>query len=166
MGGRPPKTPTAILEARGSKRAKERRDAELILPSGCPPCPPSIKGEGARLWADICATFAPVGGLAATDWPSLTALCRTYQAWWEAEEYVSEHGAYYDINQGGQKIRAERPEARRARQLLAELRPHFIQYGLSPASRANVTVPAGRPKPSVKKDAEDGGDVRRAVFGE
>jgi P27 family predicted phage terminase small subunit len=167
MAGKgPPRTPTSILEARGSKRAAERRAVEVALPPGCPTCPVEMGVAGRDCWDQVCATLVPVGALSEGDRLALGVLADTYQQWFDAKEVVRLKGATYEIEQGGQRLVVERPEAKRAKMLLPELRQWFAQFGFTPASRAGLSIPTGRPKPSVKKDAEPGGDVRRAVFGD
>lgn len=161
----PARVPTAMLKARGSILAAGRAATEMVLPAGCPECPDYFGAAARECWAYVCEMLTPVGALSNADRMALTVLADTYQQWSDAAAHVRKHGATYEMDQGGQQIRAESPEARRAKQLAGELRLQFAQFGLTPSGRAGLSLPAGRPKPTASTPSKPGASVKDRVFG-
>lgn len=166
MGRRgPAKTPTAVLLARGSDVGRDRAASEVALPPGCPECPADFGASARECWQYVCEALVPVGALSQADRMALIVLADMYQQWTDASAHVRKHGATYEMDQGGQKIRAESPEARRSKQLAGELRLQFAQFGLTPSGRAGLSLPAGRPKPTASTAAKPGDSIKARVFG-
>jgi phage terminase small subunit len=85
MGKRGPQpTPTKILAARGSWRAKVRHD-DLELPAGTPRKPAWLKGEAAKEWKRVTAELSKAGVLADIDQTALAQYCAYWAMW--LEEY-------------------------------------------------------------------------------
>src|SRR5947209_513230 len=73
MGQRgPAPTPTPILDARGSWRAKGR-DGEVQLPVKAPTCPAFLPDEAKDEWKRQCALLPQMGVLAEVDRAALAA---------------------------------------------------------------------------------------------
>lgn len=77
MGKRgPQKTPTAILEKRGSWRAKTRKDEAVA--DGLPECPVWLKGEARKHWFSISQKLANMGITGEVDEDKLAMYCTFY----------------------------------------------------------------------------------------
>ena len=110
MGRRGPQpTPTKVLQARGSWRAKTRGDEPQVEP-GRPPRPRWIAPKGKKLFDELAVYLEDIGVMTQLDGLALGLLC---DAW---SDYVEN------------KTRENR------KHLLLLLR----EFGLSPASRASV----------------------------
>ncbi len=122
----PQPTPTAILKARGSWRAKVRADEPSPEP-GRPACPTWIVGEARKEWRRIIGELSACGILARVDRAALAIYCESYRDFVEGvRQRASLSDGEYD---------------RRFKRLLSALR----EIGLSPASRSGVKTLAKRP---------------------
>lgn len=147
MGKRgPAKTPTAVLERRGSWRAKTRKGEPE--PTTCELTPPAwLEGEGLTLWADLVPELVRCGIAKRTDRLTLAMLCDTYAAWREEKRTVAEHGLTDSTTNGNTVQRVEVGQMNRDRDVLIKLAKEF---GLTAASRAGVdATPEG---PANSKD--------------
>jgi phage terminase small subunit len=79
----PKKTPTAILEKRGSWLAKTR-DGEPIVDAGYPPCPDWIKGEAREIWDRIVPELVNLGVMTKLDGFAFSRYC-VYSVLWLKE---------------------------------------------------------------------------------
>jgi len=120
-GGRP--TPTAILERRGSWRAKTRpKEPQPEL--GIPPCPKILKGYAKRTWTEMCRELDAIGILTTVDGKALARYCRGWAVWCAMVEDETP-----DLD--GKRFEAEM-------RLSERLLKFEIQFGLTPASRPSV----------------------------
>ena len=128
MGNRgPSKTPTAILEKRGSWRAKVR-NGEPVANVGCEP-PSWLNGEALRAWHELEPRLRNMGVVSDIDWRILARYC-TYWVLWLKE--LSKDGRF------------ETDMERYANQLTKMER----ELGLTPSARASLSVN----EPNKQKD--------------
>lgn len=130
----PSPTPTPILKARGSWRAKER-GGEPSPALETPSCPSWLKGESRREWQRQCAQLRRLGILAKCDRAMLAAYCAAWGEFVEAQAWVEENG-FTAVSPNGCRILEPMVGVRnRAVERLIKLADRF---GFSPAARARV----------------------------
>lgn len=126
----PQRIPTAILEARGSRRVGERA-GEPRLPVEKPSCPAFLKGEARKEWARVTRELVRMGVLAKCD----RALLATYCVYW-AE--LVELAALARDEQLTAKARWRLGiQLQRTVEMMVKLADRF---GFSPAARARLAV--------------------------
>lgn len=154
MGRRGPKpTPTSILRARGSWRAKTR-SREPQPPRARPTCPRWLRPDAKRTWRALVPQLQAMGVLAGIDRNALAQYCTVFARWREAEEFLQKHGPIIVLrNKDGEMIRyIDRPEVDRAKGLLSLLQQIGSRFGLTPADRVALSMPSpkGRQQPASK----------------
>ena len=119
----PRKTPTAILEKRGSWRAGSRGGEPAAIP-GTPKKPAFVTGKAALYWKRTVALLAGMGVLTAIDGIALAIYCVYLDKWVveitkgpEEEQFLSDQKMYLKEIHHGEK-----------------------SFGLSPADRAGIIV--------------------------
>ncbi len=146
MGKRgPAPTPTPILEARGSWRAKGR-EGEASFGKGVPECPAWMPAEGRSEWDRLTEQLAAAGLLQQVDWNLLSAYCEVW----------SDYVRIVKATKGMSVIRCIALGLLAAkRKAVADLHRLAQQFGFSPASRTRVQGATG---------GEGEGDTRSQKF--
>ena len=136
MGRRgPPPTPTPILEARGSWRAKAR-DGEPRLPLSAPACPGWLSAEAKEEWRRQIAQLKQMGCIARCDRAALSIYC---EAWAEFERATRQL-------EGGMLIAAGKDDSEIAPHPLMAIRDRAAdrvlklarEFGFTPSSRTQL----------------------------
>src|SRR5580765_2397007 len=97
MGARgPAPTPTAILQLRGSWRAKTRT-GEPQPQRGKPKCPKSFNREQTTTWRRLCRMLDQMNILTAVDGHQLERYCIYLCRWRACEEFIARNGISYPI---------------------------------------------------------------------
>lgn len=120
MGKRgPQKTPSAVLEKRGSWRSKARKDEPIYDLAGDFSVPKELTAEGKKLWRKILPMVIGQGVLTQADIASFTRYCIYWQMW---------------------KRLIANPESSVAEIMKLETAILKLeqQFGLTPASRPNI----------------------------
>jgi phage terminase small subunit len=133
----PARVPTKILEARGSTLTYKRDSrTEPPLDPAMPPCPPWVQGKARAWWKKISPQLAAVGLLTEIDGVMLGALADALADYLEAKDPKAT------------SLRARR-----------EARKHLVQlareFGLSPSSRAGLSLPRETPPHGNSSEAKD-----------
>lgn len=178
MGRRgPPPTPTPILEARGSWRAKLNRDEPRPKP-GAPPAPKGLTDPERKVWRALVRTLGDMGVLTTADGGVMERYCRFLVRWRACEEFVAKNGMTYPLKAGpgatggpptggfvgrlpdGTYIVgwAEFAQLRESHRLDKALKQIEDRLGLSPAARTRLTAADGAGPKLHGGDASDGGD--------
>ena len=148
MGKRgPAKTPTAILEKRGSWLAKTRTD-EPQFEDGIPECPDWLRPEAKEAWERLIPRLAAVPGLLkAVDENALSRYCQTWAKWRECENFLAKHADTYTIKGRNDKVTgvAQHPQVNTAIKLDAALFAMEKQFGMTASARAGLTVSDAAP---------------------
>jgi P27 family predicted phage terminase small subunit len=137
MGQRGPKpTPTAVLEQRGSWRAKNRKDEPVA--EGKPRCPQWLTGDAKRVWRQLMPKLHASGVAGEIDRNALARYCQLFVRWKELEQYIAEKGTVYPVkNKDGVTVdMKELPHVARASKLADQLLKLEQQFGMTPAARA------------------------------
>jgi P27 family predicted phage terminase small subunit len=143
--GRPP-VPTAILEARGSRRAQGRR-AEPRPQVEAPACPAWLSKEAKAEWRRQVKALVAMGVVAKCDRALLAVYCEAWGEFVQAAEAIGKSGLLIK-DPDGDKLR---------RNPLLTVRDHAAerllklaaQFGFSPAARTRVQAVAGGRKPDA-----------------
>lgn len=139
MGKRGPKpTPTSLLVARGSWRAKKRA-GEPDPGRGRPRCPLWLLPEARAMWGRIAPQLDRMGVLTTADGQALAQYCQTWAKWREAEEFCAANGQTYGDAKGVIRLY---PQAKQAMQLSESLGRLGARFGLSPSDRVGLPVTA------------------------
>ena len=139
MGRRgPQKTPTAILDRRGSWRAKARKN-EPKPKSGRPRWPKQLKGmaQAEAEWNRILPLLEAMGVLATADRALLVAYCVAWQNFCEAASDVQLSGPTSRTSNGNL---VTNPNFSALCKCADQMQRLGREFGLSPASRAGVTA--------------------------
>lgn len=142
MGERgPARTPTRLLDLRGSWRAKLRKD-EPQPDRSRPQCPRWLRTEAKRAWKRLVPQLEAMGVLARCDRNALARYCQTFAKWRECEEWLMQNGSVFPIKDGsGQPVGlGEFPQVARAMRLGEQLLRLEKQFGLTPSARAGLAI--------------------------
>lgn len=125
----PSKTPTAVLKARGSWRAKEREkeggEPEVEPLEDFPPAPERLSAAGRQIWNDVVPKIQRMRILSESDLNSLAVYCDLHDLYWN----------------GGDKLK-----------IAPQLRNYAREFGLTPSARASVKVLDGKAKKQESKE--------------
>lgn len=155
MGKRgPPPTPTAILELRGSWRAKVRPGEPAVLPANTEP--PAELGKAERkIWRRVIPKLEQMRVLSGADLEMLTRYCELKAIFDAAKVIVQAKGpCYTERDENGNVTVKILPQFEVIVRLHAALVGVEKQFGMSASARAGLNVPP------IQRDTggEDGGD--------
>jgi P27 family predicted phage terminase small subunit len=130
------KTPTNILDARGSWRAKTRK-GEPVSKAGKTDPPPYISEKGKAHWPELQYELAAMGVYSDADRLGLSLICDALADYLDARKLCetqniilkSKEGVFYQAPWVGVKNRA-----------FDRVSLLIKQYGFTPAARASLTV--------------------------
>lgn len=161
MGKRGPKrTPTRVLQGRGSWRAKSR-GPEPTVPEGIPDMPIGLRADAVGIWKDVTAQIEEMGLLGRCDGQSIARYCQAVVKYWECEGILEQLGLTYVVesylspSEKPEKSKAkkgtkakppkdrilvtrERPEVKLAARLAEECRRFENAFGLNPSARTGL----------------------------
>lgn len=140
MAGKgPKKTPTRILELRGSPLAKRRQGEITPEPfEEVPPCPDRLVGKARELWESEAPVMVATGTLTPLDIPAFERWCRLHALWSRQAEQMLDAEVF---TEGSARTLATLDNA---------LRKLEAAFGRSPADRAGLKVAA--PDPARARD--------------
>jgi len=137
MGKRgPSKTPTKILERRGSWLAKlpERRD-EIQPPVGAPEMPDWLDGLAREVWKEKIGPLVELGVVTRLDGDLFAAYCAAYSRMVRFSKAVDEEGDVVETTNGGIKAN---PKVAMLSTATEQVNRLAGQFGMSPAKRSDV----------------------------
>ena len=136
MGKRgPAKTPTEVLKGRGSWRGDDRDD-EPVAPAEPPVRPAWLSELEARIWDETVPRLDGMRILSCADEALLASYCIEYAAVQECKEIIAREGRMVETHKGLVKHPAQLALENAMDKLIKLAR----EFGLSPASRANVST--------------------------
>lgn len=131
----PAPTPTPILAARGSWRAKTRKDEPQTGPLRiAPPCPVHLQGDARRIWKHTAKRLIALGVLTALDLDALGDYAAVRAEFLALDAHVHANLDKLRDSPSYPVAVVMRNAARDAMKKLAE------QFGLTPASRSRLHV--------------------------
>lgn len=155
MKGRKP-TPTKILEARDSWRAKGTQRKNEPKPKVEElDCPSWLKGRAKAMWLKMSTQLFHIGILTSIDENALARYCRLWARWRDCEDFITKNGESFPILGRNGKATSYRlyPESRVASSLFSELRKLETEFGLTPSSRSRVDTDKCSAGPTLKSKA-------------
>lgn len=141
----PPRTPTPILEARGSWLAKERAQTEPKPRSGSPACPKWLSKQARTIFRATCRELEAMRTLAKSDWAVIARYSDMTIRFLAAVEFLDKYGSTYPLKDAEGKLRCMQqfPQVAIYHKLATCLLKIEQELGLTPASRSRIQV-AGR----------------------
>jgi P27 family predicted phage terminase small subunit len=143
--------PKHVLEARGSRRAKDREEIGKLVKEA--PDPPEwLKPAAAEMFRRVCGFCIDFGTLAETDTEVITRYAITWERWQEAERALAAGAAaWIEVTDKHGNFRFSRPSKwmSQASQCHEQLRQFETVLGLSPADRTRLGFGA---RPVDKED--------------
>lgn len=150
MGRRGPKpTPTAILESRGSWRAKTRKGEPKS--TGRPTCPDWLPERARPIWQRAADLLDEMKVLGQADENALARYALTLTRWLECEQFIEQYGMTQTYKKDGRVVVEEFPQVARASRLSDQLLKIEQQFGMTPSARVNLT-----PSNPAQTNSEDG----------
>lgn len=151
--GRKP-TPTSILKLRGSWRANINGD-EPKPPSGRPPMPRTLSAPAKEVWKRVARRLEKVPGLLTKiDGEALGRYCQLLARYWECEAKIAQFGETLPVKDKEGNIVGveESPWSRISIRLAEKLTRLEAEFGMTPSSRARISVRPPEAPPSNGKD--------------
>jgi P27 family predicted phage terminase small subunit len=136
LSGRPP-VPTAILEARGSRKVKGRAAAgEPRPPVKAPPCPRWLSKEAKGEWRRVAKVLVAMRVLTEGDRAVLAGYCQAWAEFRQADEMIQKTGLLIKDPEKGTLRR--NPLLMVRSQAHDRMTKDAAQLGLTPAARTRV----------------------------
>ena len=141
MGQRGPQpTPTAILSARGSWRAK-KRSGEPKPAVRRPRKPKHLADPAGKIFNEVSIVVEKLGVVSTADAIALEVLAVTLARWRALVPLLDRHGEFYAIDgKTGNKIFLPTPPAAAIAGIQKQLVTLLDRFGLSPAARARLVT--------------------------
>jgi len=150
MGQRgPKKTPTAVLAARGSRRAKDKsRQGEPHPEVVIPKHPIWVSPKAKKYWKEIAPMLADYGVITNWDRIALALLVDTLADYIAAKKLIVKHG---EITPSKKDAVYQYPAVGIKNRTFENVLKLCREFGLTPASRSNVQIEkASDPKENPK----------------
>ena len=125
------KTPTRILEARGSWRAKVREDEPEAV--GRPSAPEYLTDSALVVWDQLLPRLEAMGVAGEADTNSLAIYVTLFARWRECEDWIAENGSFSADGR-------EYVQVARSGRLADQLIKLGQQYGMTASARASLAV--------------------------
>lgn len=154
MGKRgPPPTPTEILKARGSWRAKTR-EGEPQAKVKRPTCPKWLREDARAVFRELARKLAALRVVTDVDVNALARYATAFARWRECEDVLDREGQTMTLlsREGFELGSVQRPEVGIAAKLAAELGRLEREFGLTPAARTALRVEVGAKQDQDGKD--------------
>ncbi len=149
MGQRgPKKTPTAVLNLRGSWRGKVRSDEPQ--PMGVPKKPSFIKGNAKKKWNELLEELTKISIVGSIDSTVLARYCQLWEMYQGLIDDIQKNGFTVMLeNKAGDEYAAQRPEVNAAIKIASLLAKLEDSFGLTPAARAGLKINGTVPEKSA-----------------
>lgn len=134
----PAPKPTKMKLIQGTYRPDRSVKNELSPPADVPKCPTFIKGEARREWKRIVPELAALGILSRIDRAALAAYCTAWETVVESHQDIEEQGRTI-LNDKGRMV--QNPNVAIRARAMDMLRMYMSEFGMTPASRARISVP-------------------------
>ena len=141
MGQRgPAKTPTAVLEQRGSWLAKTRRGEPTA--HGQPVAPDYLDDQEKEVWNRVVPRLVAMGVAGEVDSDMIARYCGTFVLYLENKAFVKKHGQALPVRDDSGTIIGfkEFPQVGRMMKMDADLRSVERLFGISAGARASLAI--------------------------
>lgn len=141
----------------GSWRGKAREKTEPPA-EGEPEVQDWINAEAKQVWEQVAAQLIENGVAARIDANALNRYCQTFARWKAAEQFIQKYGETYPLKdkEGNVRCFQQHPQVSIANKLSLMLCKMEAEFGMTPASRSNITV-------SQTKDPDDPLDILKRI---
>ena len=142
MGVRgPAPTPSAVLEKRGSWRAKQNRREPRPEP-GRPVCPTWLNKDAKRAWKQLVPLLEAMRVLTKVDRNALARYVETWTRWRRCAQFIEKHGESYPVKDSKDRVLGFKafPQAKLSLELSAQLSRLEQQFGMTPAARTRIEM--------------------------
>ena len=139
---RPAKTP-AIKELAGNPGTRPIPEEPSFPKDEIPKCPTHLKGEARREWKRVSVELYEAGLLAKVDRAALAIYCKSWERWVKAEKELNEQELVLTSKEGG---KYHNPWLSVANKAMADIEKYMSKFGMTPASRKNVTPTQSKDK--------------------
>lgn len=140
------KLPTALKALKGGRAMERVSDNEPVsdpidifgdIPEG-------LSKKGRKHWPSVARQLEKMGVLTKMDAQALAMYCEQYVVWREALDAVDKHGLIAVNRNTG--VISQSPYVQLANHAHDRLFKILVEFGMTPASRARLTVPDKAPK--------------------
>jgi len=151
----PPRTPTAILKARGSWLA-DRNSDEPLPEKGIPDLPDGFDGEVKAVWDELTEILDAMNVLTKADRLAVERYCGLVVIYRDLKKFIDERGTVYPVKdkQGNVIGMEEFPQFKQMCKLADLLHKAESHFGLNPAARSRIRMeptPANDGKEKTEK---------------
>jgi len=143
MANRPKPTKLKILQGNPGKRPLNGNEPR---PEGkIPDCPSHLDSVAKKEWERVAPMLVKLGLLTEMDRPALAAYCQLYSRWVAIEEEMEESKLLmlkHTVDGAGNEHveTKQNPLVIMSRQILKEIRAFCVEFGMTPSSRAKLSV--------------------------
>ena len=156
-----------ILEGNPGHEAKANINYDEPVPEiGDPTAPKYLTPRALTIWQDTCYHLKCMSILAKCDEIIIEAFARTVDRWQTLEREINAEGQFMvtpmrerdgktllrDVDDNIITILAENPRLKESRLLLGQVRVFAVELGLSPSSRAKLSVTSNKPQKKSKME--------------
>ena len=142
MKGRKPK-PTNLKVLEGNPGKRPLNESEPQPDPTIPDCPEWLHEDARVEWERITPELHRLGLLTSIDRAALAGYCESWAQYKQAIEFLHRHGPVYPIktDAGEVKYLQQVPQVGIANKALANIRSLCAEFGLTPSSRARISLP-------------------------
>ena len=136
MTGKPKPTHLKLIKGNPGRRPlnKDEPKPKEIKPR----CPPHLSDEGKREWRRISKTLHKLGLLTEIDGAQLSLYCQAWGRWVDAEKALKTSGTV--VKAPNTEWPMQSPYLAIANKAMEQMQKALSEFGMSPASRARVSV--------------------------
>jgi len=138
--------PTALKKLEGNPGKRPLPKNEPQPDPSMPKMPWWFDYHARQEWQRICPELHRLGLLTSIDRAALVGYCMAYSRWLKAERELLKGLTYEKIDANGNKKRINKPEVNAARDALNQVRLFCVEFGLTPSSRAKMSMSPPKPK--------------------
>jgi len=144
MAGRKPK-PQALRLLQGNPGKRPINTREPKPQRGMPGCPAHLDRIGKSLWRELSTELDRMEVLTLADRRALEQLCDTYALYRKARKELDDGLTYESTTEDGATLRRRKPEVPIVAECSKRMRALMTDFGLTPASRAKVSIAGTEP---------------------
>lgn len=153
MAGRKAK-PTALKLLQGNPGKRPINENEPKPKGKAPECPPQLDATARRIWNSTVKKLNTLGLITELDEALMANYCQSYSYWLQLTKDVKKEGQFKDVpildKETGEPVgyvdgkpiteTVKNPKVVEARLLLVHIRAVASEFGMSPSSRAKLSI--------------------------
>jgi P27 family predicted phage terminase small subunit len=136
-----PIKPTAIKILEGNRGHRKLPQNEPQPDKTPPICPYWLSYQAKSEWKRIVPELERLGLLTVVDRVALAGYCESYSRWVKAARELQKGFTYEFFTPEFKVKRVKKPEVDICRDALAQVKAFCVEFGLTPSSRARMSVP-------------------------